>query len=66
MIRTQRSLVAMLGVLAALDFIAAVLASRVSGSAKPPVPAITAMVVVGVLTLAAMYGLGDPRGGPDP
>ena len=58
MIRSQKSLIAMLGVLAVLDLIAPILASRVTGSAKPPVPAIAVMVIVGVLTLAAMVGLG--------
>lgn len=57
MIRTQKALITLLGVLAVLDLIAAVLASRVTGSAKPPVPAIAVMVIVGVLTLAAMVGL---------
>jgi hypothetical protein len=57
MIRSQKSLIAMLGVLAVLDLAAPVLASRVTGSAKAPVPAIAVMVVVGILTLAAMCGL---------
>ncbi len=57
MIRSQKPLIAMLGVLAVLDLAAPVLASRVTRSAKPPVPAIAVMVVVGILTLAAMYGL---------
>jgi flagellar biogenesis protein FliO len=61
MIRTQKYLIAMLSSLAALDLIAAVLASRVTGSAKPPVPAVAVMVIIGVLTLAAIYGL--RRGG---
>jgi uncharacterized membrane protein len=57
MIRTQKSLIAMLGVLALLDLVSPALASRVTGSAKPPVPAIAVMVILGVVTLAAMYGL---------
>ncbi len=57
MTRSQKSLIAMLGVLAILDLVAPVLATRVTGSAKPPVPAIAVMVVVGILTLTAMYGL---------
>jgi hypothetical protein len=57
MIRTQKSLIAILGVLAVLDLVAPVLASRVTGSAEPPVPAIAVMVVVAMLTLAAMDGL---------
>jgi uncharacterized membrane protein len=57
MIRSQKSLIAMLGVLAVLDLIAPVLASRVTGSAKPPPPAVAVMVIVGVVTLAATYGL---------
>ena len=57
MIPTRKSLFAMLALLAVLDLIAPVLASRVTGSAKPPVPAIAGMVVVGILTLVAMWGL---------
>jgi uncharacterized membrane protein len=46
-----------LHVLTVLDLVAPALAFRVTGSAKPPVPAIAVMVIVGVLTLAAIYGL---------
>ncbi len=57
MIRTQKVPLAMLGILAVLDLVSPALASRVTGSAKPPVPAIAVMVILGVVTLAAMYGL---------
>ena len=48
MIRTQKPLVASLGILTAFDFIAADVASRLSGSAAPPVPAIAVMVSAGI------------------
>ena len=57
MIRNFKSVMVMLGAVAALDLAAAVLASRVTGSAKPPVPAVASMVIFAVVTLIAMYGL---------
>jgi hypothetical protein len=57
MIRTYKPVIGLLGILTALDLVAAVLASRVTGTAKPPPPAVGSMVVLAVLTLAAMYGL---------
>ncbi len=57
MFHSQKPLIAMLSVLVVLDLVAPALASRVTGSAEPPAPAIAVMVIVGVLTLAAMYGL---------
>jgi hypothetical protein len=60
MIRSSKSLIALLAAVVVLDLVAAVLASRVTGSAKPPTPAVAAMVIVAVLTVVAMFGL--PRG----
>lgn len=57
MVRSFKSVMVLLGTVAALDLVAAVLASRVTGSAKPPPPAVGAMVIFSVLTLVAMYGL---------
>jgi hypothetical protein len=57
MIRSFKSVMTMLGALAALDVVAAVLASRITGSAKPPAPAVVSMIVFAVLTVVAMYGL---------
>jgi hypothetical protein len=57
MIRTYKPVTVLLGVLTALDLAAAVLASRVTGTAKPPPPAVVSMVILAVLTLVAMYGL---------
>jgi hypothetical protein len=57
MIRTYKPVIVLLGVLTALDLAAAVLASRVTGTAKPPPPAVVSMVILAVLTLVAMYGL---------
>ena len=57
MIRSCKPVIVLLGALAALDLAAAVLASRVTGTAKPPPPAVVSMVVLAVLTLVAMYGL---------
>lgn len=55
--RPYQSIVAMLCTVAALDLLAAVLASRVTGQAKPPPPAVVSMVLFGVLSLVATYGL---------
>jgi hypothetical protein len=57
MIRSCKPVIVLLGALAALDLAAALLASRVTGTAKPPPPAVVSMVVLAVLTLVAMYGL---------
>jgi uncharacterized membrane protein len=57
MIRNYKPVIVLLGALTALDLAAAVLASRVTGSAKPPPPAVVSMVILAVLTLVAMYGL---------
>jgi uncharacterized membrane protein len=57
MIRSPKSVIVLLGAVAALDLVAAELASRVTGSAKPPVPAVASMVIFAVITLIAMYGL---------
>ena len=62
--RSNKPVIVLLGALTALDLAAAVLASRVTGTAKPPPPAVVSMLIVAVLTLAAMYGLwrGAPLG----
>jgi hypothetical protein len=57
MIRTMKSVIVILGLAGALDLVAAVLATQVSGPAKPPPPAVVVMVVCGFLTFLAMYGL---------
>jgi hypothetical protein len=57
MIRSCKPVIVLLGALTALDLAAALLASRVTGTAKPPPPAVVSMVVLAVLTLVAMYGL---------
>jgi len=57
MIRNSKSLILLLSAVAALDLVAAVLAPRVTGSAKPPTPAVASMVIFAVLTVLAMYGL---------
>jgi hypothetical protein len=57
MIRSSKPLIVLLGALTALDLAAAVLASRVTGTAKPPPPAVVSMVILAVLTVIAMYGL---------
>jgi hypothetical protein len=55
--RTVKFVTALLAFLAALDVVAAPLASRVTGNAKPPqlVPFVMGLLVV--LTLVAIYGL---------
>jgi hypothetical protein len=55
--RSSKPVIVLLGALTALDLVAAVLASRVTGTAKPPPPAVVSMVILAVLTLAAIYGL---------
>jgi hypothetical protein len=57
MIRSYKPVIVLLGALTALDLVAAVLASQVTGTAKPPPPAVVSMVILAVLTLGAMYGL---------
>lgn len=57
MIRSYKPVIVLLGALTALDLVSAVLASRVTGTAKPPPPAVVSMLILAVLTLAAMYGL---------
>lgn len=57
MIRNCKSVIVLLSAVAALDLVAAVLASRVTGAAKPPTPVVAAMVIFAVLTVLAMYGL---------
>jgi hypothetical protein len=57
MIRTLKSVIVMLGLAGALDLAAAVLATQVTGHAKPPPPAVVVMVICGILTFVAMYGL---------
>ena len=57
MIRRCKPVIVLLGALTALDLAAAVLASQVTGTAKPPPPAVVSMVVLAVVTLVAMYGL---------
>jgi hypothetical protein len=57
MIRSCKPVIVLLGALTALDLVAAVLASRVTGTAKPPPPAVVSMVILAVLTVVAMYGL---------
>jgi hypothetical protein len=56
MIRSRKPVIVLLGALTVLDLAAAVLASRVTGTAKPPPPAVVSMVILAVLTLLAMYG----------
>jgi hypothetical protein len=57
MTRSSKPLIVLLGALTALDLAASVLASRVTGTAKPPPPAVVSMVILAVLTVIAMYGL---------
>ena len=55
--RSFKYVIAMLCTLAALDLVAAVLGSRVTGPAKPPPPAMVSMVILAILSVVAMYGL---------
>jgi hypothetical protein len=57
MSRPYKYVVAMLCTVAALDLVAAVLGSRVTGHAKPPPPAMVAIVLFAILSLVAIYGL---------
>jgi hypothetical protein len=57
MIRTMKSVIVTLGLAGALDLVAAALATQVTGPAKPPPPAVVVMVICGILTFVAMYGL---------
>jgi hypothetical protein len=55
--RSFKTVIVLLSTLTALDLVAAVLASRVTGTAKPPPPAVGSMVILAALTAVAMYGL---------
>jgi len=55
--RSNKPVIVLLGALTALDLVSAVLASQVTGTAKPPPPAVISMVILAVLTLVAIYGV---------
>jgi hypothetical protein len=55
--RTRRSLTTVLGVLTALEVLAAVLGARITGDKKPPTGAIAGIALLAALTLVAIYGM---------
>jgi uncharacterized membrane protein (DUF2068 family) len=57
MSRTTKFIIAILGVIAVLDAASAVIASRITGSDKPPAAAVVAIALFAVLDLLGMYGL---------
>jgi hypothetical protein len=57
MTRSLKFLLAALAIIAVLDVVAAVQASQVTGSNKPPAFAVVGLVVLAAATVTAIYGL---------
>jgi hypothetical protein len=55
--RTSKPIISLLGALILIDLVAAPLAARVTGHAKPPAFAPVLMIALAVLTAVAMFGL---------